>query len=117
VENPGIAVYEGAQFTSKLTGIKKNTKFWSKKLGETRGLKQPVDETKKEHGVKSISGYWDGMKPSSARMEPYEPALAYPMKSLWVHGQSAGHRHGLPLHARSRPRAPVQGPENFYDEL
>jgi raffinose synthase len=91
-EDPGVAVQEGAQFASRLTGIKENTKFQSKKQEETPGLKQLVDETKKEHGVKSVyvwhamAGYWGGVTPSAAGMERYEPALAYPMQSPGVTG-------------------------------
>lgn len=92
-DDPGVAVQEGAQFASRLTGIRENTKFQSEhNQEETPGLKRLVDETKKEHGVKSVyvwhamAGYWGGVKPSAAGMEHYEPALAYPVQSPGVTG-------------------------------
>ncbi|CAM0884170.1 unnamed protein product [Alopecurus aequalis] len=91
-EDPSVSVQEGAQFASRLTGIKENTKFQSEKQEDTPGLKQLVDVTKKEHGVKSVyvwhamAGYWGGVTPSAAGMERYEPALAYPVQSPGVTG-------------------------------
>uniref|UniRef100_A0A453E8A9 galactinol--sucrose galactosyltransferase n=1 Tax=Aegilops tauschii subsp. strangulata TaxID=200361 RepID=A0A453E8A9_AEGTS len=91
-EDPSVAVQEGAQFASRLTGIKENTKFQSEQQEETPGLKRLVEETKKEHGVKSVyvwhamAGYWGGVKPSAAGMEHYESALAYPVQSPGVTG-------------------------------
>jgi len=91
-EDPSVSVQEGAQFASRLTGIKENTKFQSKKQEETPGLKQLVDEAKMEHGVKSVyvwhamAGYWGGVTPSAAGMARYEPALAYPVQSPGVTG-------------------------------
>jgi raffinose synthase len=90
--DPSVVVQEGAQFASRLTGIKENSKFQSKKQHEIPGLKQLVDETKKEHGVKSVyvwhamAGYWGGVTPSAAGMQRYEPALAYPVQSPGVTG-------------------------------
>lgn len=92
--SPSVAVQEGAQFASRLTGIKENTKFQDKGNDgeETPGLKKLVDETKEEHGVKSVyvwhamAGYWGGVKPTAAGMEHYEPALAYPVQSPGVTG-------------------------------
>uniref|UniRef100_A0ACD5U4J4 Uncharacterized protein n=1 Tax=Avena sativa TaxID=4498 RepID=A0ACD5U4J4_AVESA len=92
----GVDVQEGAQFASRLTGIKENAKFQSSKNAKyPAGLKQLVDETKKEHGVKSVyvwhamAGYWGGVDvtPSAADgMERYEAALAYPVQSPGVTG-------------------------------
>lgn len=90
--DPSVSVQEGAQFASRLTGIKENTKFQSHKQEETPGLKQLVEEVKKGHGVKSVyvwhamAGYWGGVTPSAAGMARYEPALAYPVQSPGVTG-------------------------------
>jgi raffinose synthase len=87
-----VSVQEGAQFASRLTGIKENTKFQSHKQEEIPGLKQLVEEAKKGHGVKSVyvwhamAGYWGGVTPSAAGMARYEPALAYPVQSPGVTG-------------------------------
>nr|QIK01717.1 putative galactinol--sucrose galactosyltransferase 2 [Lolium arundinaceum] len=91
-EDPSVSVQEGAQFASRLTGIKENTKFQSEQQEETPGLKQLVDEAKKEHGVKSVyvwhamAGYWGGVTPSAGWMARYEPVLAYPVQSPGVTG-------------------------------
>ncbi|KAK1681317.1 hypothetical protein QYE76_042165 [Lolium multiflorum] len=87
-----VSVQEGAQFASRLTGIKENSKFQSHKQEETPGLKQLVEEAKKGHGVKSVyvwhamAGYWGGVTPSAVGMARYEPALAYPLQSPGVTG-------------------------------
>ncbi|CAN6165573.1 unnamed protein product [Urochloa humidicola] len=84
---PNVTVQEGAQFASRLTGIKENTKFQTKD-----GLKQLVRETKDEHGVKQVyvwhamAGYWGGVSPSpsSPSTARYDPSLAYPIQSPGV---------------------------------
>ncbi|CAL5079214.1 unnamed protein product [Urochloa decumbens] len=91
---PNIAVQEGAQFASRLTGIKENAKFHpTSNSGEppaapgSGGLKQLVQETKSTHGVKQVyvwhamAGYWGGVAPAMSR---YEPSLAYPTQSPGV---------------------------------
>ncbi|KAF8731896.1 hypothetical protein HU200_015841 [Digitaria exilis] len=96
--DPNVAVQEGAQFASRLTGIKENTKFQNTKSNNDGspspgGLKQLVEETKSEHGVKQVyvwhamAGYWGGVSPSpSTAMSRYEPSLAYPIQSPGVTG-------------------------------
>ncbi|XP_015694560.2 probable galactinol--sucrose galactosyltransferase 2 [Oryza brachyantha] len=86
-----VAVQEGAQFASRLTGMKENVKFQNKNGGqeETPGLKLLVDEVKGEHGVRQVyvwhamAGYWGGVAPA---MERHEAALAYPVQSPGVTG-------------------------------
>ncbi|KAF0907097.1 hypothetical protein E2562_014698 [Oryza meyeriana var. granulata] len=93
-DHPAVAVQEGAQFASRLTGIKENVKFQNKKEerggdGETPGLKLLVEEVKEEHGVRQVyvwhamAGYWGGVTPA---MERYEAAVAYPVQSPGVTG-------------------------------
>lgn len=91
-EHPAVAVQEGAQFASRLTGIKENVKFQSKNGGageDTPGLRMLVEEVKGEHGVRQVyvwhamAGYWGGVAPAPA-MERYEAALAYPVQSPGV---------------------------------
>uniref|UniRef100_J3LTZ8 galactinol--sucrose galactosyltransferase n=1 Tax=Oryza brachyantha TaxID=4533 RepID=J3LTZ8_ORYBR len=90
-------VQEGAQFASRLTGIKENAKFQKKAAmaegGEeaaAAGLRSLVEEAKKEHGVKyvyvwhALAGYWGGVKPAAEGMEHYESALAFPVQSPGV---------------------------------
>ncbi|PWZ04075.1 putative galactinol--sucrose galactosyltransferase 2 [Zea mays] len=97
--DPNVAVQEGAQFASRLTGIKENTKFQTKPDGDgdgeqaAGGLKRLVAETKDAHGVKQVyvwhamAGYWGGVTPTAGTaMERYEPALAYPVQSPGVTG-------------------------------
>ncbi|CAL4919680.1 unnamed protein product [Urochloa decumbens] len=101
-------VQEGAQFASRLTGIKENAKFQSNKNDSeshdattkeqsqsqqhTPGLKLLVEEAKRDHGVKyvyvwhAMAGYWGGVKPAAEGMEHYESALAYPVQSPGVMG-------------------------------
>ncbi|KAF8708535.1 hypothetical protein HU200_029901 [Digitaria exilis] len=97
-----VVVQEGAQFASRLTGIKENAKFQKKKKNEdhnnnidgerTPGLKLLVEEAKRDHGVKyvyvwhAMAGYWGGVKPSAEGMEHYESSLAYPVQSPGVMG-------------------------------
>uniref|UniRef100_A0A0E0GVD9 galactinol--sucrose galactosyltransferase n=1 Tax=Oryza nivara TaxID=4536 RepID=A0A0E0GVD9_ORYNI len=102
-EDAGNAVVqEGAQFASRLIGIKENTKFQKTTTtamadgGETAasaaGLKALVEEAKKEHGVKyvyvwhAMAGYWGGVKPAAEGMEHYESAVAFPVQSPGVMG-------------------------------
>ncbi|XBI25543.1 hypothetical protein VPH35_050459 [Triticum aestivum] len=122
-EDPSVAVQEGAQFASRLTGIKENTKFQSKHdQDDTPGLKRLVEETKKEHGVKSVyvwhamAGYWGGVKPSAAGMEHYESALAYPVQSPGV----TGNQPDIVMDSLSVLGLGLVHPRkvyNFYDEL
>ncbi|CAD6215103.1 unnamed protein product [Miscanthus lutarioriparius] len=99
-ESNNAVVQEGAQFASRLTGIKENAKFQKKEKkmtdddkdgGEQQsqvpGLKLLVEEAKRDHGVKyvyvwhAMAGYWGGVKPAAEGMEHYESALAYPVQS------------------------------------
>ncbi|KAK7244614.1 hypothetical protein RIF29_39438 [Crotalaria pallida] len=87
-------VQEGAQFATRLTGIRENSKF--QKNGQnneqTSGLKHVVDGAKKNHNVKNVyvwhalAGYWGGVKPAATGMEHYDTALAYPIQSPGVLG-------------------------------
>ncbi|KAG6769209.1 hypothetical protein POTOM_024826 [Populus tomentosa] len=111
-EDANAVVQEGAQFASRLTGIKENSKF--QKNGEKNeqavGLKLVVDNAKQQHNVKeglsmipfsdreigimhtyvyawhALAGYWGGVKPAAAGMEHYDTALAYPVQSPGVLG-------------------------------
>ncbi|VAH73636.1 unnamed protein product [Triticum turgidum subsp. durum] len=95
-EDPSVAVQEGAQFASRLTGIKENTKFQSKHdQDDTPGLKRLVEETKKEH---------------------YESALAYPVQSPGV----TGNQPDIVMDSLSVLGLGLVHPRkvyNFYDEL
>ncbi|KAK8667539.1 hypothetical protein V6N13_007688 [Hibiscus sabdariffa] len=87
-------VQEGAQFASRLTGIKENAKFQKNNQNSEQisGLKHVVDEAKQHHNVKyvyvwhALAGYWGGVKPAAAGMEHYDTALAYPVQSPGVMG-------------------------------
>ncbi|OQU90786.1 hypothetical protein SORBI_3001G044800 [Sorghum bicolor] len=106
-ESNNAVVQEGAQFASRLTGIKENAKFQKKKnkkksdddkdggddqQAQAPGLKLVVEEAKRDHGVKyvyvwhAMAGYWGGVKPAAEGMEHYESALAYPVQSPGVMG-------------------------------
>ncbi|ONM10616.1 putative galactinol--sucrose galactosyltransferase 2 [Zea mays] len=103
-ESANAVVQEGAQFASRLTGIKENAKFQKKtktkesgggggeQQAQTPGLKLLVEEAKREHGVRyvyvwhAMAGYWGGVKPAAEGMEHYESALAYPVQSPGVMG-------------------------------
>ncbi|TYK11099.1 putative galactinol--sucrose galactosyltransferase 2 isoform X1 [Cucumis melo var. makuwa] len=82
-------VQEGAQFASRLSGIKENHKFQKNgnNYDQVPGLKVVVDDAKKQHKVKfvyawhALAGYWGGVKPASPGMEHYDSALAYPVQS------------------------------------
>ncbi|XWS56268.1 hypothetical protein CRYUN_Cryun09bG0071200 [Craigia yunnanensis] len=117
-------VQEGAQFASRLAGIKENAKF--QKNGQNNeqilGLKHVVDEAKQHHNVKyvyvwhALAGYWGGVKPAAAGMEHYDTALAYPVQSPGVLGNQPDivmdslAVHGLGL---VHPKKVF----NFYNEL
>ncbi|KAF5750210.1 galactinol--sucrose galactosyltransferase 2 isoform X1 [Tripterygium wilfordii] len=117
-------VQEGAQFASRLTGIKENSKF--QKNGQNNeqssGLKHVVEDAKQRHNVKNVyvwhalAGYWGGVKPAAAGMEHYDTALAYPVSSPGVLGNQPDivmdslAVHGLGL---VHPRKVF----NFYNEL
>ncbi|XP_010257201.1 PREDICTED: probable galactinol--sucrose galactosyltransferase 2 [Nelumbo nucifera] len=117
-------VQEGAQFASRLTGIKENAKFQKNdKNGEqVSGLKHVVEEAKEHHNVKfvyvwhALAGYWGGVKPAAAGMEHYDSALAYPVQSPGVLGNQPDivmdslAVHGLGL---VHPKKVF----NFYNEL
>ncbi|GJM97006.1 hypothetical protein PR202_ga13896 [Eleusine coracana subsp. coracana] len=114
-EEANVTVQEGAQFASRLTGIKENAKFQKNQneanrdnngeqnqneienqrqqhQQQTPGLKLLVEEAKREHRVKyvyvwhAMAGYWGGVKPAAEGMEHYESALAYPVQSPGVMG-------------------------------
>ncbi|XP_007028791.2 PREDICTED: probable galactinol--sucrose galactosyltransferase 2 [Theobroma cacao] len=117
-------VQEGAQFASRLTGIKENAKF--QKNGQDSeqisGLKHVVDKAKQHHDVKyvyvwhALAGYWGGVKPAATGMEHYDTALAYPVQSPGVMGNQPDivmdslAVHGLGL---VHPKKVF----NFYNEL
>ncbi|KAK1367493.1 hypothetical protein POM88_043054 [Heracleum sosnowskyi] len=87
-------VQEGAQFASRLTGIKENVKFQNKEKTDNQppGLQILVNDAKKHHSVKfvymwhAITRYWGGVKPDGAGLEHYDSALAYPVQSPGVLG-------------------------------
>ncbi|KAI3959708.1 hypothetical protein MKW98_018808 [Papaver atlanticum] len=123
-ESKDCVVQEGAQFASRLTGIKENTKFQKsgKDKDQAPGLQHVVTEAKQHHNVKfvyvwhALAGYWGGVKPAAAGMEHYDTALAYPVQSPGVLGNqpdivmdSLG-VHGLGL---VHPKKVF----NFYNEL
>ncbi|XP_058723947.1 probable galactinol--sucrose galactosyltransferase 2 isoform X2 [Vicia villosa] len=82
-------VQEGAQFATRLTGIKENTKF--QKNGGN-GLEHVVDQTKQHHNMKyvyvwhALAGYWGGVKPTAIGMEHFNTCVAYPVHSPGVLG-------------------------------
>ncbi|KAI5386976.1 U4/U6-U5 snRNP complex subunit lsm8 [Lathyrus oleraceus] len=83
-------VQEGAQFATRLTGIKENTKF--QKNGGGNGLEHVVDQTKQLHNMKyvyvwhALAGYWGGVKPTAIGMEHFNTVVAYPIHSPGVLG-------------------------------
>ncbi|XP_019434156.1 PREDICTED: probable galactinol--sucrose galactosyltransferase 2 isoform X1 [Lupinus angustifolius] len=87
-------VQEGAQFATRLTGIRENTKFQKNEQNNEHvsGLKNLVDGAKQHHNVKNVyvwhalAGYWGGVKPAATGMEHYDTALAYPVQSPGVLG-------------------------------
>ncbi|KAF0910938.1 hypothetical protein E2562_005335 [Oryza meyeriana var. granulata] len=103
-EADNAVVQEGAQFASRLTGIKENAKFQKKEkptataaaesetAAAAAGLKSLVEEAKEQHGVKyvyvwhALAGYWGGVKPAAEGMEHYESSLAFPVQSPGVMG-------------------------------
>ncbi|CAJ1911368.1 unnamed protein product [Sphenostylis stenocarpa] len=117
-------VQEGAQFATRLTGIKENTKFQKKTQSNDQisGLKHLVDGVKQHHNVKNVyvwhalAGYWGGVKPAATGMEHYDTALAYPVQSPGVLGNQPDivmdslAVHGLGL---VHPKKVF----NFYNEL
>uniref|UniRef100_A0A803P6L3 galactinol--sucrose galactosyltransferase n=1 Tax=Cannabis sativa TaxID=3483 RepID=A0A803P6L3_CANSA len=123
-KDENVVVQEGAQFASRLTGIKENEKF--QKNGQSNeqvpGLKHVVDEAKQHHNVKfvyvwhALAGYWGGVKPAASGMEHYDTALAYPVSSPGVMGNQPDivmdslSVHGLGL-------VPPKKVFNFYNEL
>ncbi|XP_012569290.1 probable galactinol--sucrose galactosyltransferase 2 [Cicer arietinum] len=125
-KDPGCVVQEGAQFATRLTGIKENAKFQKNKNGQNDeqipGLKHLVDGVKKHHNVKDVyvwhalAGYWGGVKPAATGMEHYDTALAYPVQSPGVLGNQPDivmdslAVHGLGL---VHPKKVF----NFYNEL
>uniref|UniRef100_A0A1D1Y521 galactinol--sucrose galactosyltransferase n=1 Tax=Anthurium amnicola TaxID=1678845 RepID=A0A1D1Y521_9ARAE len=137
-DQPNAVVQEGAQFASRLTGIKENAKF--QKNGKAKnndsntttttdedddqasGLTLVVKEAKQHHSVKyvyvwhALAGYWGGVKPAGEGMTHYDSALAYPMQSPGVLGNQPDivmdslAMHGLGL---VHPKKVFQ----FYNEL
>ncbi|KAG8648884.1 hypothetical protein MANES_08G049600v8 [Manihot esculenta] len=124
LKDTNAVVQEGAQFASRLTGIKENAKFRKngEKDEEARGLKHVVEDAKQCHNVKfvyawhALAGYWGGVKPASSGMEHYDTALAYPVQSPGVLGNQPDivmdslSVHGLGL---VHPKKVF----NFYNEL
>lgn len=123
-EESASVVQEGAQFASRLTGIKENSKFQKNDQNNepVSGLKHVVDEAKQHRNVKfvyvwhALVGYWGGVKPAAAGMEHYDTALAYPVQSPGVLGNQPDivmdslSVHGLGL---VHPKKVF----NFYNEL
>ncbi|KAI9080741.1 hypothetical protein K1719_037254 [Acacia pycnantha] len=123
-KDPDCVVQEGAQFATRLTGIKENAKFLKNGQNneQNSGLKHVVDEAKKHHNVKyvyvwhALAGYWGGVKPAASGMEHYDTALAYPVQSPGVLGNQPDivmdslAVHGLGL---VHPKKVY----NFYNEL
>jgi raffinose synthase len=123
-KDENVVVQQGAQFASRLTGIKENSKF--RKNGQNKeevsGLAHVVHEAKKKHNVKyvfawhALAGYWGGVKPAASGMEHYDTALAYPVSSPGVQGNQPDivfdslSVHGLGL---VHPKKVF----NFYNEL
>ncbi|XP_015898991.3 probable galactinol--sucrose galactosyltransferase 2 [Ziziphus jujuba] len=117
-------VQEGAQFATRLTGIKENSKFQKNGQNEKQvsGLKLVVDEAKQHQNVKfvyvwhALAGYWGGVKPAASGMEHYDTALAYPVQSPGILGNQPDivmdslAVHGLGL---VHPKKVY----NFYNEL
>ncbi|KAK9128695.1 hypothetical protein Syun_017492 [Stephania yunnanensis] len=123
-ESKDCLVQEGAQFASRLVGIKENEKFQKngKKIDQVPSLKHVVDESKQHHNVKfvyvwhAMVGYWGGVKPTADGMEHYDSVLAYPVQSPGVLGNQPDivmdslAVHGLGL-------VPPKKVFNFYNEL
>ncbi|ERN00911.1 hypothetical protein AMTRI_Chr03g139800 [Amborella trichopoda] len=123
VKDANVVVQEGAQFASRLTGIKENHKFQKNgKNDQVPGLKLVVEDAKRHHDVKyvyvwhALAGYWGGVKPAAAGMEHYETTLAYPVQSPGVMGNQPDivmdslSVYGLGL-------VPPKTVFNFYNEL
>ncbi|XP_004304392.1 PREDICTED: probable galactinol--sucrose galactosyltransferase 2 [Fragaria vesca subsp. vesca] len=122
-KDSNVVVQEGAQFASRLTGIKENEKFQKNGHSEqVSGLKHVVDQAKQHHNVKfvyvwhALVGYWGGVKPAASGMEHYDTFLAYPVSSPGVMGNQPDivmdslSVHGLGL---VHPKKVF----NFYNEL
>ncbi|XP_010554842.1 PREDICTED: probable galactinol--sucrose galactosyltransferase 2 [Tarenaya hassleriana] len=117
-------VQEGAQFASRLAGIKENKKFQKNNQNNEQisGLKSVVDDAKQRQDVKfvyvwhALAGYWGGVNPVATGMEHYDSALAYPVQSPGVLGNQPDivmdslTVHGLGL---VHPKKVL----NFYNEL
>ncbi|KAG0481862.1 hypothetical protein HPP92_009946 [Vanilla planifolia] len=121
-------VQEGAQFASRLTGIKENFKFQRKngkqheESEQDSGLKVLVEEAKLLHKAKTVfvwhalAGYWGGIKPAAEGMEHYDTSLAYPVQSPGVLGNQPDivmdslSVHGLGL-------VPPKKAFSFFNEL
>ncbi|CAN6716585.1 unnamed protein product [Malus baccata var. baccata] len=93
-KDSNVVVQEGAQFASRLTGIKENEKFQKNDHNseQVSGLKHVVDVAKQHHNVKfvyvwhALAGYWGGVKPAATGMEHHDTALAYPVTCPGVEG-------------------------------
>lgn len=123
-KDENCVVQEGAQFATRLVGIKENAKFQKSDQKDTQvsGLKSVVDNAKQRHNVKQVyawhalAGYWGGVKPAASGMEHYDSALAYPVQSPGVLGNQPDivmdslAVHGLGL---VNPKKVF----NFYNEL
>uniref|UniRef100_A0A0D6R2D3 galactinol--sucrose galactosyltransferase n=1 Tax=Araucaria cunninghamii TaxID=56994 RepID=A0A0D6R2D3_ARACU len=127
VQDSEATVQEGAQFASRLTGIKENQKFQKQRKGaeitqDPPGLKHVVEEAKDHHNVKyvyvwhALTGYWGGVKPAAAGMEHYDPALAYPVQSPGI----IGNQPDIVMDSLSVYGLGLVHPKkvfNFYNEL
>ncbi|KAA8517057.1 hypothetical protein F0562_017125 [Nyssa sinensis] len=124
VKDMNCVVQEGAQFASRLTGIKENAKFQKNIKNNDRviGLQHVVDEAKQHNNVKyvyvwhALAGYWGGVKPAAAGMEHYDTALAYPVQSPGV----LGNQPDIVMDSLAVHGLGLVHPEkvfNFYNEL
>lgn len=127
VTDPKATVQEGAQFASRLTGIKENQKFQKHRRGceitqDPPGLRHVVEEAKEHHNVKyvyvwhALAGYWGGVKPAAAGMEHYDSSLAYPVQCPGI----LGNQPDVVLDSLSVYGLGLVHPKkvyNFYNEL
>ncbi|PIN22495.1 Galactinol--sucrose galactosyltransferase [Handroanthus impetiginosus] len=81
-QKEGEPLIEGAQFATRLTDIKENSKF----KGSDTNLKELIRYIKENYGLKyvymwhALAGYWGGVS-SSDSIKKYNPKLQYPVQS------------------------------------